>query len=134
MKVYTVSIGEYSDARIVAVFGRREDAEAISGGYVEEFEMDDPTWMNRRGMKAVAVSSLPRSIEVANAYTTDIDVDQVDPNVSVWPHDRTLHTVVIARDIAHAIKIAADRFREHIATVGWGKQSPGGEALAGDQP
>jgi hypothetical protein len=123
--VYVVTDGEYSDYRIVAIFSKLTNAEAL----VEKLSLDQynrprvETWVmdsyDPHEVNCYLVHSRPHSIEVAScklwqSWVTDATVEP--------SYDREIIlTQVLAADVEHATKIAADRFREYVAINGWPK-------------
>lgn len=129
MKVYLVTTGSYSDYSIRGVFLDKALAEKLvrylhnDAGYsddqpsIEEHEADEPVpdklgwlvWSNG-------------GVEVAQVFrTTTLPCDDswVGWKGHVVRHDnRRMSVNVLADDEAHATKIAADKFREFIATGG----------------
>ncbi len=135
--VYVITSGEYSDYSIDAVYSTRAMAEealpAFSGSYgdkpdIEEWELDpaEPLAAVRRGLLSFHVASRKHSIEVRSVDHLGIAIPDRPDNKLVYEfrdQPGVLTTTVITSDIAHATKIAADRFRQHIAAVGWSKDA-----------
>jgi hypothetical protein len=128
--IYLVSTGSYSDYSIVGAFSTREKAEAFvavcEGSRIEEVPIDNmPTdgrtpWMvwTQRGVLDIGHAS-------RREWGSLIDVGQV---TVIYGHlsyeerpiaERAMSVDVMAHDEQHAIKIAADRFREHFAVHGY---------------
>lgn len=124
MKVYVVSVGEYSDVRVVGIYSDKSVADAVFAGFaghafMEEFVVDaGPRPPRESGLKPWRVTSDWKSINVA--FCDQID-DGRDFNGRtfgvVWADEGGLPFSVNlwARDKAHATKIAADKFREFVA-------------------
>lgn len=118
--VYVVSQGSYSDRGVVAVFTDKAKADAlvaaIHEGDVEEFETDVIV-PPERGHKLYEVESEPFSLAVAppKKWCTDRLSRGTDERPVRQSRDGVLRVDVWARDDAHAVKIAADKFREYRA-------------------
>lgn len=125
---YVVTRGEYSDYSVVAVFTRREDAQAFvnrvredAGGYcghlndhIEEYALDSGVAQIRAGLTPYDVLMERDSGEVEHCYSTaDEPHDGMHERV-IWgqrglPQLPALSCVVWATDKEHAIKIASER-------------------------
>jgi hypothetical protein len=116
-KVFLVSSGSYSDWSIEGIFSTRELAERFKAqvGYandVSELVMDE--WLLQDGDAVFAVRTHPGDV---------VDIASVEPATPVGIggtevvrfHNGVRHCLVAARNTEHAIKIAADKFRQHIA-------------------
>ena len=128
--IYIVSCGEYSDRHTVAVFSEevtaKEAAKTMSGD-VEKFTLN-PTFISRgEGMGIYTITSKPGSVEIdsvkleAKHWDEAYAADAAFGKVKDWGCDM-METKCFARDEAHAIKIAADRFRQFIAENGTSNQ------------
>ena len=132
--VYSVSTGEYSDYTVVALFTKKEDAEALAdaanqngygycGAFVEEFQLDPEEMMPRPGWWWRLVRMKPNG-----------DVIQIDQDVSLRGDRDTgflrdingnMYTFVMSDSDERAIKVAGERRRESIAMGTWcGKDLP----------
>lgn len=126
MKVYIVTSGSYSDYSIRGVFLDRTRAEALvaylndedtrwlDAAGIEEFEADQPV-PDKPGWSAWANVG----VAISDVRRTELTPDDRDWKQAVvrWT-DGSLHVNVLAVDAAHAVKIAADKFREFIANGG----------------
>lgn len=134
MKVYLVSTGCYSDWTVRGLFSTRELADKCvemlrlahddahdDANDVEEWLVDDLADRVKRGMQVWMVWSEGMTVEVdtLRAYDSDLRSDDAVGVVKVFcvgqPH-AAMRVIVEARDMDHAIKIAADKFREFVAT------------------
>jgi hypothetical protein len=113
--VYVVTTGEYSDYGIDAIFDNEPDAKEfarVKAGHVTPWVLNKapqcPRGKLRYGMMFDANGNVE---EGPNHETYDL---QRGPSVKDW-HDGTLEIRVWARDHNHAIKIAADVRRKHLA-------------------
>lgn len=126
-RVYLVTSGEYSDYSIDAVFSTREKAERyiqreppeFGEARVEEFEVDGQHLDTRLHYR---VDSRLDSIEVGEVLACDgeEEVRRVERRVcKFWAAQgrpaTTLRVFVMADDVRHATKIAADLFRQFVA-------------------
>ena len=129
-KVYVVHSGDYSDRRIRGVFSDKQRAENFSQflegetiGQTEEWELDGeaiPSWYASGlrlfycGQVFQGGSGNDEEIEVGPTWMQSewqsIDLDSV--RLSYHTRHSTLSTYCLARDEAHALKIAADRFAQ----------------------
>lgn len=119
MKVFAISRGSYSDYRVLAVFSTREKAEAwlpfVSSDYEEPFVEDfefDPEVPVESGMTVFRVSSDTDLLTVVRVVPEERIYD-----FGVQCYGSFAVVCVMARDVEHATKIAADKFREYKAVL-----------------
>jgi hypothetical protein len=120
---YVVTSGNYSDYSIHAVLLVAYLADGLGGAggeaCIEEFETDTPVpdkpgWKCRSGV----------GVEVAWVYRTSVRpgaadwTSEVRRLLNAWGCGGVMEVNVLADDKEHAIKIAADKFREFIANGG----------------
>lgn len=119
-KVYLVWQGSYSDASVVGVFSTEEAADKLAAmdfldTHVEEFEIDAMKDFAERGLSVYqAWSRVGPSIEVSSVYKRSLlcQPDERELSVKLAMAGTQMAVNVMARDEEHAIKIAADKFRE----------------------
>ena len=109
--VFAVSSGSYSDYRVLAVFSTRRQAEGwvpfCEDSFVEEFAID-PEEVPTPDLRCFRVWS------AADKLTVD-RVEVMRRGMGLFGVEDIGSKVVVsvyARDVDHATKIAADRFRE----------------------
>lgn len=130
MKVYLVSTGSYSDWSVRGLFSTRAVAEKCTAlledaNDVEEWELDALADRVTRGVKVWLVWSKEGGVvDVDPDRTYDNGVDSLGGRENIgsvdWfpNHGDKMRIYVEATDEAHATKIAADKFREHVAMRG----------------
>lgn len=125
MKVYLVSTGDYSAWTIHGMFSTREVAEKCAklldeANGVEEWEVDALADRVKRGVSVwLAWSGTHGVVDVDRVYNFGVDCTQPTGTVDWFPdHGDKMRVYVEATDEAHATKIAADKFREHVAMRG----------------
>ena len=130
MKVYLVSTGDYSAWTIHRLFSTREVAEKCKAlledaNDVEEWELDALADRVSRGVKVWMVWSKEGGVVDVNPDRTyDNGIDSLGGREHIgsvdWFPDNgdKMRVYVEATDEAHATKIAADKFREHVAMRG----------------
>lgn len=122
MKVYLVSTGDYSDWTVRGLFSTLDLAEKCNAmlndaNGVEEWEVDALADRVQRGVSVWVVWSKDGGVaDVSNAYSFGVGGEEVI-GVVEW-FQRGMRVYVEAVDKAHAIKIAADKFREFVAMRG----------------
>lgn len=126
-KVYIVQCGDYSDRHVAAVFSTKDLADEAARtmfGDVDEFDVDPEFVRRNEGVVIFDVYSMANSVEVdrvsacPHSLFTDYAEHASLQEVSKWASG-VLATKCFAMDEAHATKIAADRFRQHVAERGW---------------
>lgn len=125
MKVYMVSTGSYSDWTVRGLFSTLEIAQKCAAmlgddSGVEEWEIDALTDRVRRGVSVWIVwSKTGGGVDVERAHDVGVECTESVGVVDWFPDngDR-MRVYVEATDVAHAIKIAADKFRESVAMRG----------------
>ena len=108
--VFAVSSGSYSDYRVLAVFSTRRQAEGwvsfCEDSFVEEFALD-PEEVPTPDLRCFRIRS------AADKLTVDrVEVMRGMGMFGVEDIGSKVVVNVYARDVDHATKIAADRFRE----------------------
>lgn len=132
--VWLVSSGWYSDRRPVAIFTTREKAEAFireAAKFDRDFDGEEPEEFVLDSAEChVPEEYRPYSIEVMRDGT--VTVEAVES--ASWPMNRphvfrrrnpyppSLMGTVLARDEAHATKIAAEHWRRSVAENEWPDQ------------
>lgn len=122
MKVYLVSTGDYSSWSVRGLFSTRDVAEKCKAmlddaNEVEEWEVDQFCDRAQRGVSVWMVWSKEGGVvDVRDARNFGLDCTDPVGKVDWFPeHGDKMCVYVEASDEAHAVKIAADKFREHIA-------------------
>ena len=121
MKVFLVEEGEYSDRRVVGVFSTEEKAKHYcekidAGADWEEIEIDKEVkpeyWFN------VGISLYTGQIFYCDHTTFEKEKSITEHGIDLYNRYKEVYINVKtpARDRDHAIKIAADKRREWIAT------------------
>ena len=130
VKVYLVSTGSYSDWSVRGLFSTREIAEKCKAlledaNDVEEWELDALADRVARGFHVWMVWSKDGGVvdvDQDRAYDNGIDTFAGREHIGKveWFPDNgdKMRVYVEAADEAHATKIAADKFREHVAMRG----------------
>lgn len=125
MKIYSVSKGEYSDYRVMALYSNKEYAEEVCNrisGYskyerpfVEEFTLDENLEILKKGYNIYFL----RMDREGNA--SEIEATDAIDNIWDWGFDihNKLYMYVLAKDEKHAIKIVNDKRAELIANNEW---------------
>jgi hypothetical protein len=134
MKVYLAWIGSYSDKRVVGVYSDEATALRVAKAIdsedhrTQEVEVDaGPKPPEEDGLQlwwaitrddGIAVDDCYRGLSLYGALA---DRPQIGEVVSAYVDGEAPWVVhVYAREEAHATKIAADKFREHVALRGSG--------------
>ena len=122
MKIYLVSTGDYSDWSVRGLFSTREVAEKFAAllgdaNPIDEWEVDRCCERAQQGVSVWLVWSKEGGVvDVRDAYNFGVDCEEPVGKVDWFPeHGDKMRVYVEASDEAHAVKIAADKFREHIA-------------------
>jgi hypothetical protein len=127
VKVYLVSTGDYSAWQVCGLFSTRETAEkcrAMLGpdaNEVDEWTLDEFADRVQRGVMVWLVwSKRDGGVEIDGNRVHNFGVDVSEPVgvVSCFTEPEQMKVLVEAADEAHAVKIAADKFREHVALRG----------------
>ena len=128
VKVYLVSTGSYSDWSVRGLFSARETAEKCKAlledsNNVEEWELDALADRVARGVTVWLVWSKEGGVvDVSHTYANGFDClcgGEAMGRVAWFPdHGDKMRVYVEATDEAHATKIAADKFREHVVMRG----------------
>jgi len=113
-KVYLVSTGVYSDHTIRAVCSSREKAEFIASKFedandIKEFEVDRLCDRAAQGLSTYTIVWEGDFKNVQNMSGEKGEIDNDDSDVKCAGINRYF-CYVLARNSAHAIKIAQDRF------------------------
>jgi hypothetical protein len=118
-KVYIVTAGDYSDYRVIAAYSTREDADrcvaAAMGERVEEYNLDPFAPELRDGWRNWEVRM------TRNGHVTSVNQVGGTPTTE-WSInfdvENRMYTNVMAPDRERAIKVAAERRAQFIATSG----------------
>lgn len=125
MKIYSVSKGEYSDYKVMALYSNKEYAEGICNRirryykydrpFVEEFTLDENLEILKKGYNIYFLRMDREGNASGIEITGDID------NIGDWGFDihNKLYMYVLAKDEKHAIKIVNDKRAELIANNEW---------------
>ena len=129
-KVYAVTLGEYSDAWVSAVFSTMDLADSyarINEGHVDVFEIDDG--VNEQVISRVRPGlfyfQVSMGVDGQGARATMIWKEEEGADRSVYgsvQHNRLMSTC-LARDEQHAIKIVNDRRSGWLAAGGFTGQA-----------
>lgn len=124
MKIYVITEGDYSDYHICAVTEDKEKAyhlkELFSGRYsyaeIEEWDTEEFSFI-KKDEKLYEVTKINEKLDVCQLSIELNDLrDERVTNVDIFAKGgKGLMTRVLAKDEAHALKIAADRFAKHEA-------------------
>lgn len=121
-KVYVLQNGEYSDAHVVGVYSTKEKADIATKVYddcpfIDEFEIDVGVEAIQQGMRIYDVSIGLQSGDVNRAsqcsYLSAVTAEELRGEV-VYTDPMVVYCW--ARNVEHAVKIAADRRRVFLAT------------------
>lgn len=135
--LYVVTSGSYSDYRIEAIFSSKKLAkkymhiESVINKYpdfndIREYELNPVHGFDYRKLYKEIT---PFKVKMASDYKADIELIPKD-KISSWigecesyyiQFEGTCYTFwMLAKNEKSAIKIATDKLRQIIATVGWG--------------
>ena len=120
-KVYLVSTGVYSDYTIRAVCSSKEKAEIVASkledaNSIIEFELDTAWERDKRGYSTYTICWDDDFRNVINISGDNGNPCNEDESIKAVGIKRYCCNVE-ARDSAHAIKIAQDRFIQYKATI-----------------
>jgi hypothetical protein len=117
--IYLVWEGDYSDARVIAAFSEKENADLCvaanppAGRYIQDIALDDnemnhwlPEWTVRMERNGDLISAMQYRAYGSQDYWSHLGTDLVYGVYNCYCN---------ARDEAHAIKIAGDRRAQSIA-------------------
>ena len=122
--IFIVTSGEYSDYSIRAVFLNKKQAMAFADSmrkgeyeyYADSVRIEEWEDGGSRRYKIWCARSKPQSVEVEDVGGKDsVETPNVVVKVDYYNECKRLEVDVEAPDEKHAIKIAADKFRQFVA-------------------
>jgi len=143
-KVYIVTIGEYSDYKILAVFSTKEQAEEYiklfierefwsDRGMIEEYLIDQ--WEDFANIKKdktgyyVIMTKEGKTVDIFQPHVYD-NIEDFKDHINkkyyfqeMGSYKGSLHISVLAKSEQHAIKIANEKRVQLIANNLWGKEN-----------
>lgn len=120
MKVWILENGSYSDTHVVGVYSTEDNAQLAATHFadcpgIEAYELDAAVEDMRDGRKPYFVRLHRVTGTVLDAHVFDSSYGAFDSTVHE-DGNKNLYTQCWADDNEHAVKIAADRRREFLAT------------------
>ena len=128
--VYLITIGEYSEYRVLAIYEHRNDAEAFVSQYMTQNNDHDCAYTYTLGGYTPEITEiqlntehkghLPFLVMMGSDYyclcVRYPDIDEVMPHIDLWPNKNGITTVVYAKDYQGALKIVKEKIAQLKAT------------------